>query len=58
MEYEEKLDRMKALREKYPKLNLLERGGNLITLIFTHGADDKVYDGYFKELDEILERAV
>lgn len=56
MEYEEKLERIKGLREKYPKLNLIEKGGSLIGLIFAWGADDKVYDAYFKELDEVLEK--
>jgi hypothetical protein len=56
MEHEEKLERIKGLREKYPKLNLIERGGHLIDLIFAWGADDKVYETYFKELDEILEK--
>lgn len=57
MECEEKLERIKGLREKYPKLNLIEKGGRLIDLIFTYGKEDNVYDGYFEELDKILEKA-
>lgn len=56
MEYEEKMERIKGLREKYPRLNLIERGGHLIDLIFAWGADDKIYEAYFKELNEILEQ--
>jgi hypothetical protein len=55
MEYEEKMERIKGLRERYPKLNLIERGGHLVDLIFA-GADDKVYEAYFAELNEILEK--
>jgi hypothetical protein len=55
MEYEEKFERIKGLREKYPKLNLIEKGGPLIDLIFTWGKEDKAYDEYFEELDKILE---
>lgn len=57
MEHEEKLERIKELRKKYPNLNLIERGGHLIELIFAWGAEDKVYETYFKELEEILEQA-
>lgn len=56
MDYEEKLERIKVLRAKYPRLNLLERGGHLIDLIFTYGAENKVYEEYFRELDEILDK--
>jgi hypothetical protein len=56
MEYEEKMERIKGLRERYPKLNLIERGGHLVDLIFVWGADDKVYEAYFAELNEILEK--
>jgi hypothetical protein len=57
MEYEEKLERMKALRAKYPRLNLLEKGSHLIDLIFKYGEEDGVYEEYFKDLEQILEKA-
>lgn len=56
MEIDERLDRMKTLREKYPKLNLIDRGGRLINLIFEGGVSNEKYEMYFKELEEILEK--
>jgi hypothetical protein len=56
MKYEEKLERVKGLREKYPKMDMIEMGCRLINLIFACRVDDKVCDAYFKELEEILEK--
>lgn len=56
MEYEEKLGRIKELRKKYPKLNIIEHGGHLVGLIFAHGVNDEVYEWYFNELDKILSK--
>ena len=56
MEIEEKLEKMRVLREKYPKLNLIDRCGYLVNVIFSEGANDKKLDAYFKELEENLEK--
>jgi hypothetical protein len=56
MEIEEKLEKMRVLREKYPKLNLIDRCGYLVNVIFSEGANDKKLDEYFKELGDILEK--
>lgn len=55
-EYEKNLKRIEELRKNYPKMQDIERVGNIIELIFAGGIEKWVLESHFKELEELLRK--